>query len=368
MHLTLFFTQNTSLRTWDRVGMLDREVALYRKYLDNGIEVTFVTYGHKDRKRYKTKLDGIQILCNEFRLPTSLYTKLIPFLHAKTLSRTSIIKSNQTPGALIALNAAHHHNKPMLARCGYMHSEFIAKEHGESSPQALEAREYERHLFSAASAIEVTTPMMRQDIEKRIPQALGKVNIVPNYVDTDIFTPKTTQKDIDLLFIGRLNPQKNLSALLDALHGLKLKTTIIGQGPLEEELKAKAQELQLDIDWTGNIANSELPNYLNRAKLFILPSHYEGHPKTLIEAMATGCPVIGANAPGIREVITDRSNGLLSPGDPESLKATIQALVNSATLQEKLGNEARAFALGHYSLDVIAEQELALIEQTIRNR
>lgn len=363
MHLTLFFTNKASLKTWDSVGMLDREVALYRKYLEHGVNVSFVTYGRNDRKLFSERLAGIDILCNETGLPSALYTRMIPLLHAKALRRTDIIKSNQTPGALTALAAARLHKKPMLARCGYMHSEFVAKEHGSASHQALEALDYEQKLFSAAHAIEVTTPMMQKSIEERIGGAKGKVTVVPNYVDTDLFAPKDTSKDIDLLFIGRLNPQKNLSVLLDALQGLKLKTAFIGKGPLEHELKEKARALGLDIEWPGNVANTELPNWLNRSRLFILPSLYEGHPKTLIEAMAAGLPVIGTDVPGIREVLTHLKTGWLCPADAKGIREAIEELQVSEALRTHISKNARSFALANYSLDTIARQELELISR-----
>lgn len=362
MHLTLFFTHDTSLRAWERSGMLEREVALYRKYVDKGVRVSFVTYGRRDKQRYSEKLRGIEILCNEFRLPLGLYTRMIPFLHGKVLRQSSVIKSNQTPGALTALAAARRVNKPMLARCGYMHSEFIANQHGADSPQARQALDDERKLFGEADAIEVTTPMMRDSIIERIPGSAAKITVTPNYVDTETFAPREAEKEFDLLFIGRLNLQKNLFALLEALCGLNLKTVIIGGGPLENELKEKARALDLDIDWKGNLPNSELPGYLNRSKIFILPSHYEGHPKTLIEAMAAGVPVIGSNVPGIREVIAHGENGCLCETTPESIRKSITTLIDSEQLRYDLGKNARAFALDHYSLDTIAERELALLE------
>ncbi|MDP8306118.1 MAG: glycosyltransferase family 4 protein [Candidatus Chlorobium antarcticum] len=365
MHLTLFFTHKTSLKDWNRVGMLDREVALYRKYQENGVKVSFITFGHKDRRLYQDRLPGIEILCNEKKLPTALYTKMIPLLHAGTLRKTDIIKSNQTPGALTALKSAQLYNKPMLARCGYMHSEFTQNEHGTNSLLTRQALADEAKLFSIATAIEVTTPMMKESILKRIPCTAGKVTIVPNYVDTDIFAPKETVKDIDLLFIGRLTPQKNLFALLDALQGVKIKTVIVGRGAQEDALKARAKELELNIEWAGNIPNTELPRYLNRSKLFILPSLYEGHPKTLIEAMAAGLPVIGANSPGIREIITHLKNGWLSGTDAASIRESIMELSASADIRAHLAKNARAFALANYSLDHIIGQELSLLESLI---
>ena len=367
MHLLLFFTHDTSLRAWERSGMLEREVALYRKYIEKGMRVSFITYGRRDKQRYSKKLRGIDIHCNEFRLPLGLYTRLIPFLHGKVLRQSNVIKSNQTPGALAALAAARRYGKPMLARCGYMHSEFIANQHGADSPQARQALDDERKLFGEADAIEVTTPMMRDSIVERIPASAAKITVTPNYVDTETFAPRKAEKEFDLLFIGRLNPQKNLESLLDALRGLKLKSVIIGSGPLENALKEKARGLDLDIDWKGNLPNTELPKYLNRSKIFILPSHYEGHPKTLIEAMAAGAAVIGANVPGIREVIRHGENGWLCGTDPGNIRAAITALIDSEQLRLELGRNARAFALDHYSLDTIAERELALLKRVNNN-
>jgi glycosyltransferase involved in cell wall biosynthesis len=366
MHLTLFFTHDTSLRAWERSGMLEREVALYRKYVEKGVRVSFITYGRRDKKRYSEKLQGIDIHCNEFRLPLGLYTRMIPLLHGTALRQSNVIKSNQTPGALTALAAARRFNKPMLARCGYMHSEFVANQHGAESSQARQALDDERKLFSEADAIEVTTPMMRDSIVERIPGSAAKITVTPNYVDIENFSPRVVEKEFDLLFIGRLNPQKNLEALLEALRGLNLKTVIIGSGPLENELKEKARSLKLDIGWKGNLPNTELPEYLNRSKIFILPSHYEGHPKTLIEAMAAGAAVIGAKTPGIREVIAHGENGWLCETSAESIRAAITTLTDSEKLRLDLGKNARAFAIDNYSLDRIVVMEEQILTGLIK--
>ena len=365
MHLLLFFTHDTSLRAWERSGMLEREVALYRKYIEKGMRVSFITYGRRDKQRYSKKLQGIDIHCNEFRLPLGLYTRLIPFLHGKVLRQSDVIKSNQTPGALAALAAARRYGKPMLARCGYMHSEFIANQHGADSPQARQALDDERKLFGEADAIEVTTPMMRDSIVERIPASAAKITVTPNYVDTETFAPRAAEKEFDLLFIGRLNPQKNLESLLDALRGLKLKSVIIGSGPLENVLKEKARAVDLDINWKGNLPNTELPEYLNRSKIFILPSHYEGHPKTLIEAMAAGAAVIGTNVPGIREVVRPGENGWLCEPNVESIRSAIESLAVDPEKRQQLGNNARSFILENYALDRIVSMEEQILTTMI---
>lgn len=361
MHLTLFFTYKASLERWQNVGMFEREVALYKSHWAKGIGISFITYGKNDRVLFRERLPNIEILCNETRLPTRLYAALLPFLHARTLSQTDIIKTNQTPGGLVALRSAELFHKPLLARCGYMHSDFMASQYGDESKEAFKALGEEKRLFSEATGIEVTTPMMKESVLSRLPETHNKLTIIPNYVDTDLFIPSKTQYDIDLLFIGRLVPQKNIFALLEALEGLDLRTVIIGSGPLEQKLKEKANSLGLDITWKRNVPNNELPSYLNRAKLFILPSLYEGHPKTLIEAMACGVPVIGTDVQGIKEVISHGSNGWLCGTQPESIRNAIKKLGSSEQLCERLGRDSRKFAVKNYAIDHIAETEYQLL-------
>lgn len=365
MHLTLFFTHKTSLERWNSIGMFDREVALYRKYQNKGVEISFITYGKNDHVLFGDRLPGIEILCNGKNLPTKLYKTMIPLLHANTLRKTDIIKTNQTPGGLVALKSAMLYGKPVLARCGYMHSEFTASKYGIRSKKATKALREENRLFSRASGIEVTTPTMKESILSRLPKVHDRISIIPNYVDTDVFTPKETQRNIDLLFIGRLISQKNLSALLDALSGLNLRTVIIGNGPLEQKLKAKAQNFGVNITWKSNVPNHDLPGYLNRSKIFILPSLYEGHPKTLIEAMACGVPVIGADSPGIREIIRDGETGCLCSTESESIRNTIKKLIASEALRNTVSRNSRKFAIANYSIGHIVEREHQLLEDII---
>jgi glycosyltransferase involved in cell wall biosynthesis len=172
-----------------------------------------------------------------------------------------------------------------------------------------------------------------------------------------------TKKDYDIIFIGRLANQKNPTALLEAVMKLKYRTIMIGDGPLEKELKEKYENLNSRLEWKSNIPNSELPGYMNRSKIFVLPSHYEGHPKTLIEAMSCGMPVIGADTPGIREVIRHGENGWLCGTDADSISQAIQHLLEDPNLAQRLGDNARQFVLQNYALEDIVAKELEIIKE-----
>jgi glycosyltransferase involved in cell wall biosynthesis len=190
-----------------------------------------------------------------------------------------------------------------------------------------------------------------------------KTNVLPNYVDTEKFFPTKTNKDFDILVIGRLANEKNIASLLEAVRELKCRIVIIGKGPLEKELKKKYGNMDNCLDWISQVPNNELPDYMNRSKIYVIPSHYEGHPKSLIEAMSCGMPVIGADSPGIREIIHHGKNGLLCGTDFESICQAIQRLLNDPSLAKKIGKRARKFVLKNCTLEDLVEKELKIIKE-----
>ena len=363
MELTLFFSKNISLQYWQESGMFDREVAIYKKHAAKGITPHFITYDRSTNKSITSKILLAHIHNNRWHLPKYIYYTLLPVLHRKHLKKTSIIKTNQISGSLPALQASKLYRKPLIARCGYILSEFMEQKYGKNARRTKRALALEQKLFSQADAIIVTTETMKQSITARIPSAEHKITIIPNYVDTELFKPEPTEKEFDLIFIGRFSEQKNLETLLTAIDKVNCTALIIGNGSNKKTL----QQLHPspNIHWKNNVSNSDLPRWLNSSKIFILPSHYEGHPKVLVEAMACGCAIIGTDVPGIREVIEDRITGILSKKDVKNLSNTIKELLENQKLRNELGKNAQAFAHTNYSLDHIAQVERSIIKKLI---
>jgi len=365
--LVLFFTRGVSLRTWHMVGMLDREVAVYRRLLTQGFDVSFVTYGGPGDLEFADRLDGIRILCNDRDLPFGAYEESMLEIHADSLSSARVIKTNQTYGADAAQRAAERFSAGLVARCGYMWSHNAAREYGSDSPKAIQARSTEERVFKAADRVVVTTEVMRSDIAQRIPDAAAKTVVIPNYVDTSTFRPKPGGEELNtIVFVGRIAPEKNLAALLEAIEPLPVRLILIGEGKLRSELQSCYARLGDRVVWERNVPNSALPEYLNRATAFVLPSFYEGHPKSLAEAMACGVPVVGADSTGIREMIRHGETGLLSGTDASSIRGALKELIADAPLSQRLGKNARAYIEENYSLDRIAEQETSLLREVAR--
>ena len=360
--LALFFTRGMALAGWDSAGMLDRELSLYRALARRGVRVTLVTYGGRDEARRLGAAEGIRVLSNRWGLPQAAYAHLLPLLHARGLRRADVFKTNQTNGAETALCAARIHRRPLIARCGYMWSEFEARQCGAGSRRARHARRVERKVFASADRVVVTTAAMRGDVGSRVPAARGRIEVIPNYVDTDRLRPRPELRQArEIVFVGRLTEQKNVGALLEAVAGLDAHLTVVGQGPLESELKLQAARLGCPVGWLPPVAHSRLVEIYNGAQIFVQPSLYEGHPKTLIEAMACGLPVVGSRVPGIADLVRDGVNGMLCEPDAGGIRAALETLLADSPLRDRLGAEARRLAVDQFSLDRIAEQEFELL-------
>jgi len=351
-----------SIDHWSKIGILEREIALYKKLIKKGVEISFLTYGNSRDNKYKNKLGDIKILCNAYNLPIKLYEFLIPILHFKSFMNSQILKTNQMNGSYISLVISKIFQKPLICRIGYLFSQFQLKRKGKQSKSYINALKLESKIFQSSKINVVTTGLIKSQIlENNKSIKKEKITVIPNYVDMDVFKPINStdnRKKFDVLFIGRIAKQKNVNSLLIAVSKLKLKTHIVGDGNIKNNLQNEYQSKK--IKWSENIPNTQLPKIYDSSKIFVLPSFYEGHPKTLIEAMSCGSAIIGANSPGIKNIINNEINGILCDTDPDSIMERISYLLKNPKKRISIGKKARDDAINRYSLDKIAKIEFDL--------
>lgn len=365
MNLVLFFTRGVSLRTWASSGLLERESALYLRLQEKGVKVAFVTYDGADDLDYSGQLAGIEILCNRWNLPSRLYEALLPALHARTLRRAHVYKTNQTMGAEVALRAARIWQKPMVSRCGYMWSEFARREG--TSFELERSKRIERTVFESAERVVVTTTAMKEYVEEKYTITPGKVAVIPNYVLTNLFSPGESKPNPNsICFVGRLNDQKNLHSLVWSCEGLDVELHVIGEGSLRSSIQEQAALSGVNLVLHGEISHQILPEMIRQSAVFALVSHYEGHPKALLEAMSCGVAVLAANSPGIREQIDHGKTGWLVRRDVESIRAGIGHLLENPSLREQLGENARRYVQENQSLERIVKMEYRLLSDLVQ--
>ena len=135
----------------------------------------------------------------------------------------------------------------------------------------------------------------------------------------------------EVLFVGRLSPEKGIAELVGAAQGLNL--VVAGDGPLRH----------LVPNALGFVPPAEAQRLLARAAVVVLPSHREGLPMVLLEAMAHGRAVVATPVGGIPSLVEDGVTGLLVPtGDARLLREAITKLLGNPALRRKLGRAARA--------------------------
>ena len=364
MPLVLFFTRHSSLSSWDQAGLLSREVQLYKRLRQQGIDVTFVTYGNRDDLKYLPQLSGIKVICNRWSFPQKLYIRLLPILIRVLVGRNWIGKSNQCLGAEIGLAVAGKNHK-FVARNGYLFSLNEERSHGSNSVEANNAKILESKVFTNANRVVVTTETMKAEILQRYAIGPEKIVVIPNFVDVELFSPsRPTEKNrFTLCYVGRLTKNKNPLSLLEAIRGIDLKLVLVGGGGLLHELEEQARSQESKVFFKGFVPNEKLPQILNTCDLFVLPSYYEGQPKSLLEAMACGLPVIATNVPGNRELIRHGIDGYLCGTSPDEIRSAILTLIANRPLRQNLGKNARHRVVSEFSLDRVLELELNLLKE-----
>jgi glycosyltransferase involved in cell wall biosynthesis len=175
-----------------------------------------------------------------------------------------------------------------------------------------------------------------------------------------------------LLFVGRLDPQKGLEDLLSALTELnadqtlrqRLRVICVGSGPLDTKLREQTQALGLGevVHWAGWQADAV--SWMQAADGLVLPSHWEGMPNVVLEAMAAGCPVIATAVEGTREVLEEGKTGwLVPPGRPELLASAIERFLDSPDLRRQLGQNGREVVRTKFTIDrMVAAYEACYME------
>ena len=106
-----------------------------------------------------------------------------------------------------------------------------------------------------------------------------------------------------------------------------------------------------------------MPELYQSCKIYIISSYYEGNPKSLLEAMACGCAVIGTKVSGIRELINHDKTGLVVNGDSKSLKDAINSLLSNEEKRKFLAENACEYVRKYHSLEVIIKKEISLFEE-----
>src|SRR5262245_26016575 len=207
-------------------------------------------------------------------------------------------------------------------------------------------------LVDAARTIVTETDYAARFLRKRFSHRAGRVHRIYNGLDLAEFERADFSSTPSLIIaVGRLIPKKGFSDLIRACallaeRGKSFRCEIIGEGPLENELRGQIDEpcLQNNVALTGAKRQPQLRRRLGAANVFVLPSvidpdgGMDNLPTVIMEAMATGLPVVSTNIGGIPEMVIENETGfLVRPGDASAMADAIQLVINDPSLAQRLG-------------------------------
>jgi glycosyltransferase involved in cell wall biosynthesis len=232
-------------------------------------------------------------------------------------------------------------------------------------------------LSENAGAVVTVSDYAVRLLQERFPQSAAKVHRVYNGVDLSRFRPADFgHSKPAMVSIGRLIEKKGFSDLIRACTLLRSRghphiCSIIGEGPLEESLRAQiiAEHLEQWVELTGPQTQAQIAERLAHATMFVLPCTREADggmdnlPTVIMEAMAAGLPVVSTPLGGIPEMVEQGVSGELVPErDPEALCAAIERLIANPDQARRLGERGREIAREKFSIEKSARQLQRLFE------
>ncbi|MGH2786466.1 MAG: glycosyltransferase [Actinomycetota bacterium] len=177
-------------------------------------------------------------------------------------------------------------------------------------------------------------------------------------------SPQRSRTGDYFLFIGRLSSEKGVATLLEAWPGIDASLLVVGDGPEADRLKSSAPE---GVHFAGAVSPHEVSGVLTGARALLVPSQwYEPATKVVLEAYATGVPVLASRIGGLTEMVDeDVSGNLIDPDDPRAWAAAVRSLQDDIT-SERLGEGARRLWQERYTPEVGLKQLEACYEEAVQ--
>jgi colanic acid/amylovoran biosynthesis glycosyltransferase len=235
-----------------------------------------------------------------------------------------------------------------------------------------------KQLIKDAEFVATETDFSTDYLQSKFPESANKIHRVYNGLNLDPFRmANPAAGSLEIISIGRLIPKKGFELLVNACNvlmsrGLQLHCRIVGSGPEHVPLRQLIDRLGLGkfIELTGPKAQPEIVDLLAQSNLFVFPAVEDGSgdrdnlPTVIIEAMASGLPVVATGLGGIGEIVTHQANGLIVPeGDVDALATAIGFLAEHAELRKSYGQNGLAVVKEKFRVETTVAGLIGLFRQ-----
>ena len=368
MNILYFFTYGYSLKTWNESGQLNRELKHFEKLHEenNKIKFTLITYGIKDDLNLFDKdfIDIIPIYQYSKKSKYKIFDLINSLFLFKKLNRVienkpTLVIQNQLLGCWVSFIFKIKFKIPLIIRTGYDMYEFSIKEKKKYFKRIL----YKYLTLFGLLNSDMYTVTSKCDLEflklNFNEKYIKKIKIRKNWVDfEDVSYGIDKSYELNkLVSVGRLESQKNYPLIFKALEGTDFELDIFGEGSLKEELNLLSKDLNIKVNFMGILNNEKLLLELRKYQYYLTASTYEGNPKSVLEAMLSGCVVIASNVKNHKEFL-DSSNSFLFENDSlEDLKNTLNKIKIKPDIKE-IQKNSKSTLKKEYSLQNLVELEL----------
>jgi 1,2-diacylglycerol 3-alpha-glucosyltransferase len=364
-------------------------IELNKKALEQlGHEVFVFTFGDTDQVDQETNIirtPGIKLVEKGFYLALSYTPK------AKKLLQTMDIVHVHHPftSGRLAVNYCKPLSIPIVFT-NHTRYDLYIQTYLPMLPDGLGETFLQAYLPSFCRTVDlVISPSAGMEKVLRQQGVDAHIEIIPNGIDQQIFkqtvVPRKradfgfSDRDVILIYAGRVAPEKNLPFLIHAFAGISAayenaRLLVIGDGPAKEDLEQTVQDLNLTakVKFIGFIPHNELPGYLTMCDGFVTSSVTEVHPLSVIEAMTAGLPVLGIDSPGVGDTVEDGKTGFISSNNLAVYTAKMARLVSEPQLRQKLGSSAN-LAAEEYAIEktvqkVLVQYQRLIAESSYRHR
>jgi len=184
--------------------------------------------------------------------------------------------------------------------------------------------------------------------------------------------PEQTDGPVQIIMVARLDEQKDHQTLIKALsliNHLNWSLVLVGDGPKENQIKGQAKKNDFSdrIQFLG--LRTDVGKLLSQANIFVLITNWEGFPRSILEAMRAGLPVIASNVGGVSEAVQEGETGYLVPkGNAEVLAERISRLISSPEERSQMGRAGRMRFQDNFLFERMAEQTFQLYQNLIKKK
>lgn len=229
-------------------------------------------------------------------------------------------------------------------------------------------RAFQSVVFDACESIIVLSDYWRGVLADRVDES--KLRVHPNAVDVEEYDPTFEVPEPRITFISNHVQRKGIIELVTAIDRLKqedvggFRVSIAGDGPEADRSRELAAQYDR-IEYLGYITEAEKRNLLDESSIYVLPTHAEGLPIAILEAMAGGNTIVSTEVGSIPEVIDESGGRLVEPGEVNQLVDVLRSLIHDPQSVEAMGRHNRDLVVEQYSWAAVSRELAGIYRSTV---